>query len=107
MLAYHAMARKRPHRVEQSLTSISRYLKTFGLYLPCFGAIVRGNVPLAAIAKPENQETVFRSQHCFQFPVEPLHLAHRQTAAKDAVLQTPSIPVQLFIDDTPALRFGN
>ena len=77
MLAYHAMDRKRHRRTEQNLVPTSHDLKTFGLYVPCFGAIVRGNVPLAAIAKPHNQETVVRSQHRFQFPMESLHLAHR------------------------------
>jgi len=84
----------------------SHYLKTSGLYLPGFRAIVRGHMPLATIAEPENQETVFRCQQRFQFPVEPLHLAYGETATKDAVLQTPPVPVELFVDSTPALRFG-
>src|SRR5262249_43307214 len=75
--------------------------------LPGFRAIVRGDVPLAAIAEPENQETVCRRQQRFQLPVEPLHLAYGKTTTKDAVLQTPPVPVQLFVDSTPALRFGN
>jgi hypothetical protein len=60
MLAYQAMGRRRGRRVEQSLVPTSHYLKTSGLYLPCFRAVVRGDVPLAAIAEPDNQETVFR-----------------------------------------------
>ena len=86
MLAYHAMGGKRRCRVEQSLVPTSHYLKTSGLYLPCFRAIVRGDVPLAAITESDNQETVFRRQQRFQFPVEPLHLAYCETATKDTVL---------------------
>ena len=93
MLAYHAIGRKRRRRVEQSLVPTSHYFKTSGLYLPGFRAIVRGDVPLAAIAEPDNQETVFRCQQRFQFPVEPLHLTYCETATKDAVLQTPTVPV--------------
>jgi len=93
MLAYYAMSSKRRRRVEQSLVPTSHYLKTSGLYVPGFRAIVRGDVPLAAIAEPDNQETVFRRQQCFQFPVEPLHLTDCETATKDAVLQTPTVPV--------------
>ena len=59
ILAYHAMGRKRHHRAEQGLVPISHYLKTAGLYLPGFRAIVRGDVPLTAITEPDNQETVF------------------------------------------------
>jgi hypothetical protein len=93
MLAYHAMGRKRRRRVKQSLMPTSHYLKTSGLYLPGFRAIVRGDVPLTAVAEPDNQETVFRRQQRFQFPVEPLHLTYCEAATKDAVLQTPPVPV--------------
>ena len=105
MLAYHAMGRKR-RRIEQNPMPTSHYLKTSGLYLPGFRAIVGGDVPLAAITEPDNQESVFSRQQCFQFPVQPLHLAYGETATKDAVLQTPPVPVELFVDSTPALRFG-
>ena len=44
---------KRYHRVEQSLVPTSYDFKASSLYLPCFRAIVRGDVPLAAIAEPE------------------------------------------------------
>ena len=73
--------------------------------LSCFRAIVRGDVPLAAITESDNQETVFRRQQRFQFPVEPLHLAYCETATNAPVDAYHTRAV--FVDDTPALRLGN
>jgi hypothetical protein len=66
-----------------------------------------GDMPLTAIAQPDDQEAVFRRHQRFQLPMEPLHLAHRQTTAKNAILQTPAVPVQRFVDGTPTLWLGN
>ena len=66
-------------------------LKRFWLLCPRLWAIAGVNTFFAAFAQGDNQQTVFVRQQTFQFPAHFFHIAHRQAASEDGILQPTAI----------------
>lgn len=83
-------------------------LKTFGFLRPRLRAIMRSRPAFATIAQVDDKQTVgFGIEQRFELPAQFFHPAHGQAAAKDRILQTPSITVDEFINLAPTLRLGD
>ena len=85
-----------------------RKIKRSRIVKPGFRSIMQSHMALANFAKAQNQQTIFgRIQQLFEFPAQFFYLPARQSAAKDRILKSPTVSIQLLIDFSPALRLGN
>src|SRR5437773_687346 len=85
-----------------------RKIKRSRIVKPGFRSIMQSHMALANFAEAQNQQTIFACiQQLFEFPTQLFYLPARQSAAKDRILKSPAVTVQLLIDFSPTLGLGD